>query len=348
MIEIYCIDDEEAVLAGLRRTFRSAPPNWTIAYYSSALEALAAARVRAPDVVVTDLNMPELGGLDLIAAMRAAAPEARYMVLSGAGDFNIALAAINEAHVFRFLAKPCPGPALVDAVSDAASDIRREDDEATDESVEAGVATLSLMATAVVVVDAETSEALFANAPAQSLLAARDGLLVDELGRVRAGEQRQTKRLRECIAAAHRGGREFLSLPRPSASANLTVAAAPLPAGRTAGGRVALLIGDPLTPRAPAPGALAKLHGLTEAEAKIALAIADGRTLTDASAEAGVTLSTARTYLKRVFAKTGVARQAELVRLILAAPALGPAPGANTQSVVSAPHVDQARLQRRA
>jgi len=57
--------------------------------------------------------------------------------------------------------------------------------------------------------------------------------------------------------------------------------------------------------------------GLTAAEADVALEIVrgDGR---DAAAERlGITMATVRTHLVRIFAKTGVSRQAELVRLIL-------------------------------
>jgi len=56
--------------------------------------------------------------------------------------------------------------------------------------------------------------------------------------------------------------------------------------------------------------------GLTNAERRLARQLVMGRNLEDAAREANVTKETARSYLKRVFAKTGVKRQAELIALI--------------------------------
>lgn len=62
---------------------------------------------------------------------------------------------------------------------------------------------------------------------------------------------------------------------------------------------------------------VARLFGLTASEALLAVRLADGLTITEAAAEIGLTESSARTYSKRIFAKTGTSRQAELVRLVL-------------------------------
>lgn len=63
---------------------------------------------------------------------------------------------------------------------------------------------------------------------------------------------------------------------------------------------------------------LCSIYDLTRAEAELAWLLGDGRSLEEAAAERGVTLNTARSQLKRVFAKTGATRQPELVRLVLA------------------------------
>jgi DNA-binding CsgD family transcriptional regulator len=68
------------------------------------------------------------------------------------------------------------------------------------------------------------------------------------------------------------------------------------------------------------PGSQASLSSrflLTPAEAQIALGIADGETLAAIAEARGVSVSTARTQLKSVFAKTGTHRQAELVALLV-------------------------------
>jgi DNA-binding CsgD family transcriptional regulator len=64
-----------------------------------------------------------------------------------------------------------------------------------------------------------------------------------------------------------------------------------------------------------------KLFSLTEAEAHLAVALCDGKTLEEISVERGTTVNTVRSQLKSVFGKTGASRQADLVSLILASPA---------------------------
>jgi DNA-binding CsgD family transcriptional regulator len=67
---------------------------------------------------------------------------------------------------------------------------------------------------------------------------------------------------------------------------------------------------------------LCELHGLTPAEARLAAALVRGFSLEEAAAELVISRNTARTHLKRVFAKTGTCRQGELISLLLSGPAL--------------------------
>jgi DNA-binding CsgD family transcriptional regulator len=69
------------------------------------------------------------------------------------------------------------------------------------------------------------------------------------------------------------------------------------------------------------PVALAKLFGLTPAEASLVGALVTGRTLEQYAHHRGVSVGTARGQLKQVLAKTGAARQSELVRLVLSSAA---------------------------
>jgi DNA-binding CsgD family transcriptional regulator len=59
------------------------------------------------------------------------------------------------------------------------------------------------------------------------------------------------------------------------------------------------------------------MFGLTASESRLAAALALGLTLEAAADSEGWTHSSAKTYLKSVFSKLGVSRQADLVRLIL-------------------------------
>jgi len=67
---------------------------------------------------------------------------------------------------------------------------------------------------------------------------------------------------------------------------------------------------------------LAELHGLSDSEAQLALALARGRTIAEAATAQRLTLETARNYSKKLYAKTGTRGQADLVRLVLDSVAL--------------------------
>ncbi|OJY01073.1 MAG: hypothetical protein BGP04_18165 [Rhizobiales bacterium 62-17] len=72
----------------------------------------------------------------------------------------------------------------------------------------------------------------------------------------------------------------------------------------------------------PAPQILMGLFDLTPAEVKLAAALAEGRSLRDAAAASGIQFSTARSYLERIFRKTGTKQQSQLVALLKGAPPL--------------------------
>jgi DNA-binding CsgD family transcriptional regulator len=79
----------------------------------------------------------------------------------------------------------------------------------------------------------------------------------------------------------------------------------------------AIVVATPVVPgAAPQPALVQGLYDLTPAEARIASLVASGQAPRDAARSLGITEETARTTLKRVFAKVGVSRQSELAALL--------------------------------
>ena len=85
---------------------------------------------------------------------------------------------------------------------------------------------------------------------------------------------------------------------------------------------VAIYIADSAQQQLASERLVAQLFGLTPSEAFLATLLANGFTLTEAADKLDVTENTVRNYAKKVFAKTGVNRQADLVRLVLKSVAL--------------------------
>ncbi|MBN9551720.1 MAG: helix-turn-helix transcriptional regulator, partial [Alphaproteobacteria bacterium] len=70
------------------------------------------------------------------------------------------------------------------------------------------------------------------------------------------------------------------------------------------------------SPGGPSTSILAGLFDLTPAEARVAIDLTAGLTLAQVAQRSGITTKTARTYLERIFAKTGTHRQVELVAML--------------------------------
>jgi response regulator RpfG family c-di-GMP phosphodiesterase len=120
---VLCVDDEPFVLDGLRRALHR---KYDLVVTSSPAEALELVTADPDefDVVMSDLKMPGTDGITLLASVRQVAPASVRILLTGHGDLNSAMEAVNRGNIFRFLCKPASRTQLIDAL-DAASDQHR-------------------------------------------------------------------------------------------------------------------------------------------------------------------------------------------------------------------------------
>jgi DNA-binding CsgD family transcriptional regulator len=96
------------------------------------------------------------------------------------------------------------------------------------------------------------------------------------------------------------------------------LSARPPDSTRIDGRLVAVFVADPASAADPAPEQVRLQFGLTAAEAVVACEIVKGLGIRDCARVIGISETTARTHLHRVFEKTGTKRQAQLVRKLLA------------------------------
>jgi response regulator RpfG family c-di-GMP phosphodiesterase len=128
------VDDEPALCRAFSRIFHDRRDVDVVAVGSpdEALELLG----REPfDVIVSDLRMPGMSGLEVLATARRHAPEARRLLVSGYADFESALDAINEVGIDRLLTKPWQNDEVRGAVDAALKIVRlkRENVRVTEE-----------------------------------------------------------------------------------------------------------------------------------------------------------------------------------------------------------------------
>ena len=102
--KVLFVDDEEKVLRSLERGLLDEPYNKLFAKSSNeALEILQRDEVH---VIVTDMRMPGMTGLEFLRTVKKQYPHIVRMVLSGYTQITTILTAINQGEIFRFIAKP--------------------------------------------------------------------------------------------------------------------------------------------------------------------------------------------------------------------------------------------------
>lgn len=110
------VDDEKFVLETFRRNLRKHFEIETAAGGQAALRLCEEAGPYA--VVVSDLKMPSMGGVELLRRIKSRWPDTVRIMLTGHGDLDAAMSAVNQGAIFRFLTKPCAPEALLAAVTD--------------------------------------------------------------------------------------------------------------------------------------------------------------------------------------------------------------------------------------
>lgn len=178
---------------------------------------------------------------------------------------------------------------------------------------------LDQLAAGVVILD-QHLKPLFANRAAERMLGESSVVTVvgGRFGAVASGDSGLLRKL--IVSAVGKvdgcGGSAILGSHAASRlSVTVTPAADHLRATTGAAALVFLTVLEPAQ-SGDAYSGLGQLFGLTRAESAIAVRLAHGQAVRTLADELGITYETARTTLKRVFAKTGVRRQAELVTLI--------------------------------
>jgi CheY-like chemotaxis protein/predicted regulator of Ras-like GTPase activity (Roadblock/LC7/MglB family) len=102
---ILIVDDEKSILTVLKSSLKKVGPEYHITTASNGFAALDELRQRDFDLVVTDFNMLEMDGLELMEAIRYAQPKAKLIMITAYGN-DIIEAETKRLKAFRYLTKP--------------------------------------------------------------------------------------------------------------------------------------------------------------------------------------------------------------------------------------------------
>ena len=125
MYRVVLIDDENMIVEGLRRVVKWADYQCeVVGTASDGVEGAELIRKLKPDILFTDIMMPDRDGLTMVAGLRSEFPDLRVTVLTGYRDFSYAQEAIRLG-VTRFLLKPSKMNEIQEALQAMTDQLRR-------------------------------------------------------------------------------------------------------------------------------------------------------------------------------------------------------------------------------
>lgn len=125
MLKVLIVDDEELIRRGTRSLIERLGIFNTEDIYlaGDAREGISVFNDVCPDIVITDIRMPRINGLDMIKEMQKADTGAKYIIVSGYGDFDYAKEALKLG-VTDYLLKPVSGEELRNAINKVINNFR--------------------------------------------------------------------------------------------------------------------------------------------------------------------------------------------------------------------------------
>lgn len=122
---ILVVDDEPDVVSTLQALLEAGLPNAVVVGATNATEALALLDLK-PDIVIADYRLPDGDGIQVLAAARERAPGAARVLITAYADTVIAIRAVQEAGVDRFIPKPWEARKLLEDLDGLLRERRRE------------------------------------------------------------------------------------------------------------------------------------------------------------------------------------------------------------------------------
>lgn len=123
-IKVMIVDDEELNADGIAEIIaREEIPHLEVVTFYSSLQAVEYLLTQKVDVLLTDINMPQLSGLELINRVHSLQRDMRIIILTGYGSLEYATEAMKYG-VRYFLQKPCMPQQLLDALNEVIKERR--------------------------------------------------------------------------------------------------------------------------------------------------------------------------------------------------------------------------------
>ncbi len=314
------VDDDPDTLAMLEDIFRTYFSQHQVVACESVKDALAKRDDHAFDIVLSDLKLGDGDGVSLVKELQIQAPESAYLLFSGGAELSDALAAINDVRIEKFLTKPIAIAELVAAVREQIDAIEKKMEiKSTSVLFDAfnkanlAIATLDVSLTVIAASDA-----------AKSIFKEGSALLLTKEGKLVANNSRITKSFAEWLAAlkdqdGDSSAQALYRVGRCDDRLPVSVMVLDLARNENSERLYHIVIIDPERRVEIPVSVLVDALEISRSEARVVQALASGSSVEEAAEKCSLSVSSARTYIKNVYSKTGISRQGQLVHRALTA-----------------------------
>lgn len=127
---VLVVDDEVDILDSVKSLIESATENVEVTTAGSGPAALEKMASSSFDLILTDYKMPQMNGLEFLAEARRVAPRTARIMLTAFPDLDLALSALNDERIEKFLVKPIEPEELLNTVQDVLDRRRRTSESA--------------------------------------------------------------------------------------------------------------------------------------------------------------------------------------------------------------------------
>ncbi|WP_444999256.1 response regulator [Halomonas mongoliensis] len=333
---ILCAEDQDSLRTDICDELREA--GYGVLEATNGDETLRQIHAATPDLILCDINMPGPNGYEVLAEIRRQRPDLAdtpFVFLTALSDAREVVEG-KRLGADDYLVKPVDFDLLLATVEARLRQVRRMRDKAarevselrqamarlhqkaSDRALEGVTRALDLVAPGMLLLT-HCGEVLFANRAARALADESNGLRLGEtLSATRPGQAQRLRRALNAVMDANNRSDEVecLRLPRQGERRDLLIIACSLnpPPQEPA---AVVLISDPEQRSHIPQQVLARLFGLTPTEARIALALAEGRRSEEVAAQMSISPTTVAFHLRNLFQKTDTRRQSELIAVIL-------------------------------
>ncbi|MEW8658973.1 MAG: HD domain-containing phosphohydrolase [Candidatus Thiodiazotropha endolucinida] len=120
--KVLMVDDDRNLLDSFRRQFRK---RLNLETATSGADGVQAVQDGGPfAVVISDMQMPNMNGIEFLSKVHTISPNTVRIMLTGNANLDVAIDAVNDGHIFRFLNKPVETDQLFQTITDAVQQYR--------------------------------------------------------------------------------------------------------------------------------------------------------------------------------------------------------------------------------